>query len=101
MFTKCKVETVDGKDVVKRIHKVIVHSFFMGDVEDPDLYAAEPMYQWENSPTGKWVKDNAEVTPEWRRNMDMALYGYRYVIIAELEEKKLTEFYLRFGPLKK
>jgi len=44
---------------------------------------------------------NAEDTPIWKRAVDVNTYGYRYAIIAELESKKLTEFYLRYGPVKK
>ena len=36
-------------------------------------------------------------TPEWRRHMDPMFMGYRYIIIAELEAKKLSEFYLKWG----
>jgi hypothetical protein len=101
MLVKCEVETVNGNPVVRKIHRVIVHRFFIPDVEDPDLYAAEPIHQWETSPAGKWVMDNAEDTPIWKRAIDANIYGYRYAIFAELESKKLSEFYLRFGPLKK
>jgi hypothetical protein len=34
--------------------------------------------------------------PEWHRYMDSMWMGYRYVITAKLEKKKLSEFYLRF-----
>ena len=29
----------DGERCVEEIHKIVVHRFRMGDVEDPDLYA--------------------------------------------------------------
>jgi hypothetical protein len=83
-------------DVVKEIHKVIVHKFNLSDVEDPDLYAAEPIWQWEQSEAGKFVMEHSEDKPEWHRHMDSMFMGYRYIIIAELEKKKLSEFYLRF-----
>ena len=38
--------------VVKEIHKLVVHRFRLGDVEDPDLYAAEPLYKWQESDSG-------------------------------------------------
>jgi hypothetical protein len=101
MSVRYRVEQNNGQDVVKEIHKVVVHTFILGDVEDPDLYAAEPLHRWENSEAGKWIMANAEDTPEWRRAMDHNIYGYRYAIIAELESKKLSEFYLRYGPVKK
>ena len=88
---------VDDQLVVKEIHKVVVHRFKSGDVDDPDLYAAEPMYKWEKSDQGKFVMEHAINTPVWHRHLDAESYGYQYLIVAELEMKKLSEFYLRWG----
>ena len=88
---------VDDQQSVREIHKVVVHTFRMGDVEDPDLYAAEPMWTWQESDAGKFVMKHAEDQPEWRRQPDVLTTGYKYAIVAELEKKKLAEFYLRFG----
>jgi hypothetical protein len=87
-------------DVVKEIHKVVVHKFNLSDVDDPDLYAAQPLWEWEQSEAGQFVMNNAIDQPEWRRHMDPMFMGYRYVITAELETKKLSEFYLRWGNVK-
>ena len=89
--------TVDDNHNVKEIHKVVVYRFRMGDVEDPDLYAAQPLYEWENSEQGQFVMKHAVDTPEWHRKVDQFSYGYEYAIVAELEMKKLSEFYLRWG----
>ena len=77
--------------------KIVVHTFIMGDVEDPDLYAAEPLYQWQQSDAGKWVMENAIDTPEWSRIADPISYGHKYYITAVFNTKSLTEYYLRFG----
>lgn len=79
-------------------HKqIVVHTFTMGDVDDPDLYAAEPLYNWQKSEAGAWVMENAADTPEWHRHAEPITYGHRYVVTAVFELKKLTEYYLRFG----
>jgi hypothetical protein len=91
----------DGYRRVDEIHKVVVHKFTMSDVDDPDLYAAQPLYEWEQSEAGQFVMKNAEDKPEWHRFMDYdSLHGYSYVVTAELEKKKLAEFYLRWGQVK-
>ena len=87
----------DGSIVIEEIHKVVVHRFQLGDVEDPDLYAAEPLYQWEKSEPGQFVMKHAIGQPEWHRQLNHMMYGYQYTIVAELEMKKLSEFYLRWG----
>lgn len=98
MVSKVKYQEVveDGQITIKEFHKVLVHSFTMGDVEDPDLYAAQPLLDWQNSEAGKWVMKNAHDTPEWHRIIDHAIMGYKYAIFAVLEKKKLSEYYLRF-----
>ena len=77
--------------------QIVVHTFTMGDVDDPDLYAAEPLYEWQKSEVGQWVMENAADTPEWHRYADPVSYGHKYAITAVFEMKKLTEYYLRFG----
>jgi hypothetical protein len=84
-------------DIVKEIHKVVVHKFNLSDVDDPDIYAAGPMFEWERSEAGQFVFKHAVDPPEWHRHMDPMFMGYRYIIVAELETKKLSEFYLKWG----
>lgn len=84
-------------DRVEECRTVIVHQFAMGDVEDPDLYAAEPLLKWEKSEQGQWVMKNAADTPTWHRIADPASMGYRYQIRAKLMGPALTEWLLRYS----
>ena len=77
--------------------RVVCHRFRMGDVEDPDLYAAEPLWQWQNSEMGKWVMANAIQTPSWHRDIDPSTYGYAYSIRAELSPKNYTYWWIKWG----
>lgn len=90
----------DNREVVEEIHKIVVHSFTMGDVDDPELYAAQPIWEWQQSDAGKFVMEHAIETPVFHKHIDNLIYGYRYAITAELEKKKLSEFYLRWGKVK-
>ena len=94
-----QVKDRDGYREVQEIHKVVVHKFDLSDCEDPDIYAAAPIFDWERSEAGQFVMKHAIDKPEWHRHMDPMFMGYRYLIIAELEKKKLSEFYLRFKKL--
>jgi hypothetical protein len=87
----------DGQSIVREIHKIVVHRFRVGDTEDPDIYAAEPILDWERGEAGKFIMEHAIGQPEWHRQLDHMTYGYRYIITAELEAKKLSEYYLRWG----
>lgn len=79
------------------IKTITVYQFNIGDAEDPDIYAAEPLHEWTNSEQGKWVKAHAVSTPEWHRQIDPNYLGYVYAIRASLHEKDLTYFYLKWG----
>ena len=87
----------DGQLNIEELHKVVVHKFTVGDVEDPDLYAGEPLWKWQESESGKFVMENAVDQPEWHRQHNIMSFGYEYAIVAKLEKKKLAEFYLRWG----
>ena len=84
-------------DRVEEVKDIVVHEFLMGDVEDPDLYAAEPLIKWEKSEQGQWVMNNAVETPSWHRLADVAMMGYKYQIRAKLTGPALTEWLLRYG----
>ena len=83
-------------DRVVRISNIVVHEFAMGDVEDPDLYAAQPLSDWQDSEAGKFVMAHAVEKPYWTRSIDQFGYGYRYVIVARMKEPDQTFFRLKF-----
>lgn len=79
-----EVKVIDGKGI--RFRDVVVHEIRMGDVEDPDLMVAEPMWQWQQTEAGQFVMSKAAQAPYWTRNIDAAHYGYTYRIVARLSE---------------
>jgi len=72
----------DGQRMVKEIHKVVVHTFRMGDVEDPDLYAAQPLSEWQDSDAGKFILEHAFETPIWQTHVDAVIWGWQFVTMA-------------------
>jgi hypothetical protein len=82
---------------VEECRELVVHTFTLGDVEDPDLMAAEPLWKWEKSDFGQWVMKNAADTPTWHRTADPTTFGYRYQIRAKFMGPALTEILLRKG----
>jgi citrate lyase beta subunit len=70
----------------------------MGDVDDPDLYAAQPLWEWQESEMGKWVMARAVDTPEWhRQNHQFLLWGYEYIVVAKLKDSDYTFWTLKWG----
>jgi len=82
---------------IESVKDTIVHSFSMGDVEDPDLFAAEPLIAWEKSEQGQWIMNNAVETPSWHRMADPVTMGYRYTIRAKLSAKDYTFWVLKWS----
>ena len=76
---------------------VTVHKFRMGDVEDPDLYAAEPLIEWQNSEVGRWIMEHSVETPMWHRQVDVANYGHMYAVEAWLKGSDHTFWQLKWG----
>jgi hypothetical protein len=88
-----EVRLVNGRPV--KISTVVVHEFTLGDVEDPDIYAAEPLLAWQKSAAGEWVMSHSVDQPQWHRTV-YAFYGYQYCVTARLKEQDELFFKLKF-----
>jgi len=86
-------------DRVHEIHTVVVHRFRMGDVEDPDLYAAQPLWEWQESEQGKWVMERAIEKPIWHRHDNWAGFGTDYAVTAKLKEQDYTHWLVKWKKL--
>ena len=87
---------IDNK--VHQIHKVIVHRFQMGDVEDPDLYAAQPLWEWQQSEMGQWIMERSVETPMWHRQTNPNQYHTEYAVQAWLKGADYSFWVLKWGP---
>lgn len=94
---KKRIIKKDGQEFIEEIHKIIVHTIRMGDVEDPDLFVAEPIWNWQQTDAGKFVMEHAIEKPIWHRQLDAYNYGWEYAIVAEFKRNTLVEYYLKFG----
>ena len=94
LFKDAEVKLVNGDPV--KISDIVVHTFIMGDVEDPDLYAAQPLHDWQQSEAGQWIMEHAVETPFWHRIPDLGSYGYKYCIVARLREQDQTYWTLKW-----
>ena len=78
-------------------YNVCVHRFKMGDVDDPEIYAAGPILEWQESESGKWIMEHAEEQPIYQRHIDHSSMGYAYAIYAKLADKNYTFWCLKWG----
>ena len=77
--------------------KLLVHKFNMGDVEDPELYAAGPIINFEKSEKGQWLKEHSTEQMWYNIGPCKQTYGYLCTIFANLEEQDVTFFNLKWG----
>ena len=79
--------------------RLTVHKIAMGDVEDPEIYAAVPIIDWEKSEKGKWLKKHSQRQMEYIISPNSETYGWMVLIFAWLEEQDITYYRLKWGEL--
>jgi hypothetical protein len=94
LFKSPEYKLINNKAV--KFSDVVVHWFNMGDVEDPDLYAGQPLYDWQQTEAGQWVMEHAVETPFWHRHVDPYTFGWKYYIVARLSEQDQTYWTLKW-----
>jgi hypothetical protein len=90
-----EVEIINGQPV--RFNDVCVYEFQLSDVDDPEIYLAEPVSIWQKSEAGQWVITHAAQIPYWIKTMNPASYTYQIRIMARLSEHNQTFFQLKWG----
>jgi len=68
----------------------------MGDVDDVEVYAAQPIYEWLQTKAGKWVQARCQDL-SWQTLPNQASWGYTIVLQGSITDQHATEYYLRFG----
>ena len=94
LYQPSVTKIVNGKAI--QYSDIMVHEFRVGDVEDLEIYIAEPLYQWTQSESGKWVRSHAIEQPYWIIWPDTMTFSTRVVIMARLSTADQTYFKLRF-----
>ena len=79
------------------MNKLIVHQFNMSDVEDPEIYAAQPIWEWQQTDVGQWVMQHSRPEPYWLVGFGGTSYGYRVQIVANLSDQDVTFFHLKYA----
>lgn len=76
--------------------EVVLHSFPMGDVDDIEVYAAQPIYEWQQTDEGKWAMENAD-NIYWIARPCALTFGTRIEIMGTLSGKQATLWTLKKG----
>ena len=76
--------------------KIRIHQFLMAGCEDPEIDAAQPLYEWQKTEQGRWVMGVSEEIPTYHIEIDHEHMGYKVSILADIDEEFMTYFYLRW-----
>jgi len=77
--------------------RTLLHEFRLGDVEDPEIYAAQPIWEWQQTEAGAWCMKNC--VPEsisWGLGVDPYNYGYRVHVYGDMAEPDLTYYTVKY-----
>lgn len=74
-----------------------VHKFNIGDVDDIEIYVAEPLYEFEVSEKGRWVTEHALESPVWHQRMIPDAFYYIISVEAKFTDEMATFFQLKWG----
>jgi len=89
------VRIIDNQHIIDS--EIVVHRFEVDTWADDAIIAAgAPLYEWEQSEAGKWVKEHAVEVPRWERFQDPYAFKHKFAIIARLTEQDQTYFRLKF-----
>lgn len=88
-----RYHVVDGK--VVSFYKTVVHRFTIPDTEFA-TNSERQLVEWRFSTPGQFVAEHTTECPELHQFRNVNNFSYDFAIVAELEQSKLSEFYLRF-----
>jgi hypothetical protein len=77
--------------------KVVFATLRLADVEDPEIYAAGPLMDWQKTEMGQWCMENSLDQPHYTIIQDYATWGYTIKVVGILMEKDFTYFSLKWG----
>lgn len=77
------------------MRKVLFHQFTIGDCEDPELYAAQPLWEWQQTEHGQWVMAHA-IDPTYHVGVSADAFGYAVRITGMLTDKDEVFYRLKY-----
>ena len=80
-------------EILKRVK---LHEFRMADVEDPYLYAAQPLHEFMQTEQGLWIKEHAQ-DPAFHVHQDVVTLGYLVAVTGYLTSEAETYYKLKWG----
>lgn len=75
--------------------RVLISEFRIAESEDIMVTVAQPLWEWEQTEQGRWIKEHG-VDTKFTITPDIDIIGHRVKISSQLSEIDLTYFKLRW-----
>ena len=79
---------------------ILFAELLIPDSDDPEIYAAVPILDWEKTDEGNWIMNHALEEPQWRVINDYTTNQYKAQIYGKLSEADEIIYRLKFGHLR-
>ena len=66
----------------------------IGDVDDVEIYASQPIYEWAQTDQGTWVKERCNDLVWYTKPNEQM--GWTITVRGSLTDKDATEYYLKW-----
>lgn len=74
---------------------IIFYEFILGDVEDPNIYAAEPILEWQKTEHGQWIMSHCK-NLTYHIYPDFATFGNKISICGKLSADDEVYYRLKY-----
>jgi hypothetical protein len=75
---------------------IVFKTLRIADCEDPEIYAAAPIIEWQHTDEGAWVMKHAVETPSYRIRTCPDTWGYVVDIYGQLNEADEVFYRLKY-----
>jgi hypothetical protein len=79
--------------------KLLVKTFNLGDVEDPEIYLGAAWWDFEQTEQGRWVKQHAHDLV-YNQHLEITTYGYKYYVTGTFNDDDALFYKLKWGDAK-
>lgn len=76
--------------------RIVLTTIRVADVEDPEVYVAEPIYNWQQTAQGAWAMQHGHDLT-YHRTIDYNSYANTYIITGDFTEEDCLYYTLRWG----
>jgi hypothetical protein len=87
---------IDKDKSIKEIHKIVVHRFSLYDSYCTDEAVSEHINIWKKTKPGHFIVTSSYEKPEVHKFINAENSTYDFAIVAFIDSKNLTEYYLKY-----